>query len=82
MYRMKESWTDERLDDLNAKVDRGFEKVDAHFTEMEQRLDQRFDRIERHFEGIDQRIFQTLLGLAGLQITTFGVLLGFIVALH
>lgn len=26
---MRESWTDERLDDLNGKVDRGFERIDA-----------------------------------------------------
>ena len=27
MQTMREKWTDERLDDLNAKVDRGFERV-------------------------------------------------------
>lgn len=26
---MRQSWTDERLDDLNGKVDRGFERIDA-----------------------------------------------------
>ena len=26
MQVMRESWTDERLDDLNGKVDRGFER--------------------------------------------------------
>jgi hypothetical protein len=31
----REAWTDERLDDLNAKVDQGFRQVD-----------QRFDRVE------------------------------------
>ena len=27
MASMRESWTDERLDDLNGKVDRGFERT-------------------------------------------------------
>lgn len=29
MESMRESWTDKRLDDLNDKVDRGFERIDA-----------------------------------------------------
>jgi phage-related tail protein len=29
MELMRESWTDKRLDDLNDKVDRGFERIDA-----------------------------------------------------
>jgi len=29
MESMRESWTDERLDDLNHKVDAGFDRVDA-----------------------------------------------------
>ena len=29
METMREQWTDERLDDLNGKVDRGFERLDT-----------------------------------------------------
>jgi hypothetical protein len=29
-----ESWNDDRLDDLNHKVDRGFERVDRGFAEV------------------------------------------------
>jgi hypothetical protein len=29
MAMMRESWTDERLDDLNGKVDHGFERLDG-----------------------------------------------------
>jgi phage-related minor tail protein len=43
MQTMRESWTDERLDDLNMKVDRGFEQVDR-----------RFEQVDRRFEGVDE----------------------------
>lgn len=38
----RDSWTDVRLDDLNAKVDRGFESVDKRF----EQVDRRFERVE------------------------------------
>jgi len=47
----RESWTDERLDDLNAKVDRGFEQVDQRF----EQVDKRFEQIDKRFEQVDRR---------------------------
>lgn len=35
----REKWTDERLDDLNKKVDRGFARMDSRFEHLEARLD-------------------------------------------
>jgi archaellum component FlaC len=57
MQTMRESWTDERLDDLNAKVDRGFARVDERFQRVDERfdkIDERFDRVDRHFERVDE----------------------------
>lgn len=31
---MREKWTDERLDDLNARVSEGFQRVDADLREI------------------------------------------------
>ncbi|HEY8502544.1 MAG TPA: hypothetical protein VIL21_07640 [Solirubrobacterales bacterium] len=39
----RESWTDERLDDLNKKVDQGFARLDADMRE----LNARFDSLQR-----------------------------------
>jgi hypothetical protein len=46
MYRMRESWTDERLDDFGEKstaaydaVDRRFDKVDSELHRVNDRLD-------------------------------------------
>ena len=43
METMRESWTDERLDDLNHRVGEGFRRVDARFD----RVDDRFDSLQR-----------------------------------
>lgn len=55
MPAMREAWTDERLDDLNAKVDRGFTRMEAGF----ERLDERFERMDRlmveRFERMEER---------------------------
>ena len=45
MEAMRQSWTDERLDDLNHRVDRRFDEVDKRFD----KVDQRFDRIDGEF---------------------------------
>lgn len=36
----REAWTDERLDDLNTRVDLGFARMDGRFDRLENRIDQ------------------------------------------
>jgi hypothetical protein len=59
MMSPRERWTDERLDDLNEKVDRGFTdlkvEMKAGFERMESRLGERFDAVDQRFEKIDER---------------------------
>jgi hypothetical protein len=43
MEAMRQSWSDDRLDGLNEKVDLRFDRVDQRFDEV----DKRFDRVER-----------------------------------
>lgn len=63
---MRDAWTDERLDDLNGKVDEGFNRVNAdlrasrtatktEILELRSEMNERFDRVDRRFEGIDHR---------------------------
>jgi chromosome segregation ATPase len=49
---MRDTWTDERLDDLNTKVDRGFENVDKRFEEV----DKRFDKVDQRFDKLEDKI--------------------------
>lgn len=39
MYKMRESWTDERLDDFRDDVNRRFDKVDRQLDRVSDRLD-------------------------------------------
>jgi tetrahydromethanopterin S-methyltransferase subunit G len=71
----RERWTDERLDDLNKKVDDGFAKVDRRFDRLETRmemqfsgLNQRFDRIQVALIGSAAGIIAALIGLIATQL--------------
>jgi tetrahydromethanopterin S-methyltransferase subunit G len=52
MEAMAQEWTDGRLDELSAKVDRGFEQVDKRL----EQVDKRFEQVDRRFERIDERL--------------------------
>ena len=44
MMNPRETWTDERLDDLSKKVDRGFAESKAEMKSGFERMDARLDR--------------------------------------
>jgi hypothetical protein len=84
---MRDSWTDERLDDLNEKVDKGFADVGERFKEVDKRFDKLEDRFEglqkdmnHRFETVHKLIFQGLLGIVGAMITGFFGLAGLIIS--
>jgi hypothetical protein len=52
MEAMRQSWTDDRLDALNEKVDRRFDEVDRRF----EQVDRRFDEVDRRFNEVDRRL--------------------------
>jgi hypothetical protein len=66
---VRESWTDERLDDLNHRVDDGFRRVDERFAQ----LDNRFDALQREmntrFDVLGRLMIQLICGLVGAFIT-------------
>ena len=51
----REKWTDERLDDLNEKVDRGFADTKAEMKEFRGEMDARFDKVDARFDKVDAR---------------------------
>ena len=74
----RETWTDERMDDLNAKVDRGFERVDRRF----EKVDRRFERVEdeikefraemnRRLDAQNRLLIMSLLGILSCMLTGF-----------
>jgi hypothetical protein len=66
---VRESWTDERLDDLSQRMDLGFARVDAEL----RALNGRFDSLQRVLIQIGFVMSASLLGviatLAGLILT-------------
>ena len=67
----RETWTDQRLDDLNKKVDDGFADVKAEmrgrFDSLETRIDVRFNQIDERFD----RMQQTLIAGFAVMIAAF-----------
>jgi len=47
MEAMRESWTDDRLDDFRGEVNRRFDEAERH-------VDQRFDAVGRRFDEVDR----------------------------
>jgi len=46
MNAVREAWTDERLDDLNGRMDKGFDRVDTDIRELRSQMDARFERVD------------------------------------
>jgi len=77
MEAMRESWTDERLDDFRAEtarrldgIDAKLEKIDGRFERLETRIDEKFDRLHQVillFGG--GSIVTFVVGFAGLIVT-------------
>lgn len=58
---MREAWTDERLDDLSRRMDRGFDRVDADL----RALNGRFDAFQQTLVALQRTMLQVGVGLIG-----------------
>lgn len=90
MMTPRETWTDQRLDDLNKKVDKGFADVDAHFHRFEKSVAEGFARVDAdirelrgdvkdlntRFDTMHQTMVRGFIALAGLMVTCFVGLAG------
>jgi hypothetical protein len=68
---MRDSWTDERLDDFRDEVNRRFD-------EAERRTDLRFDDVDRQLEKLDSRFYDLqrviMITGGGVIVTLLGVI--------
>jgi archaellum component FlaC len=66
MEAMREAWTDDRLDDLANRMDRGFDRVDkdtrelraetkSEFALVRGAMCERFDKVDARFDKVDAR---------------------------
>jgi archaellum component FlaC len=77
MEAMRNSWTDDRLDYLNHRVDDGFGLVDERL----QQIQGRFDQVDRRFDRVDAELGRVNDRLDGLQRTMMQIGGGMIAAL-
>jgi hypothetical protein len=52
----REKWTDERLDDLNTRVEKGFDEVKGEIRELRTDMNSRFGSVESRFNSIEARL--------------------------
>jgi hypothetical protein len=64
MEAMRNAWTDERLDDLSERMDRGFDRVDADL----RALGGRFDALQRTMLQVGGGVIVALVGLIATQL--------------
>jgi len=55
MEAMRERWTDDRMDDLNGKVDALRLEMKTEFAAVRGEMDRRFDKVDERFNKIDSR---------------------------
>jgi hypothetical protein len=86
MDAMRESWTDERLDDFRAESARRFDAVDKRFDTMERKMEDGFNRVDadvrglrgemnERFEGLENRLaamHRLMIQFYGGSLVTFG----------
>ena len=58
MERTRATWTDERLDDLAQRMDRGFSRIDEDVRTLRSDMNARFDSMERRMDSFQTAILQ------------------------
>ncbi|HEU5143046.1 MAG TPA: hypothetical protein VFU04_07815 [Solirubrobacterales bacterium] len=63
MEAMRQSWTDDRLDDLSGRMEQRFDKIEAEmdqrFGKVEAEMDQRFGKVESEVRDLRLQIIET-----------------------
>jgi hypothetical protein len=74
----RESWTDERIDDLKEnmverfnQVDKRFDQVDKQFDQVDRRMTEGFARVDADIRELRRMMFQGFIALVGVMVTGF-----------
>jgi hypothetical protein len=85
MEAMRQSWSDDRLDDLNHRVDAGFARVDDQFARLDAKIDSKIDaaaaelrhemqmgfhQVNARFDAMQQTMMRIGAGLIGVLIAS------------
>jgi tetrahydromethanopterin S-methyltransferase subunit G len=81
MYNVRESWTDERLDDFRAEVNRRFNEVDRRFDQVDQRFDSvesELQRVNDRFDGMHRTMIHGFVAMIGAIVAGNAALIGLV----
>jgi hypothetical protein len=67
-----EAWNDERLDDLNARIDRGFDEVKGEVRELRKEMNTRFGAVDARLDGLNRSL---VIGMVSMTASIVGALL-------
>lgn len=59
MQTMRQSWTDERLDDFRAETAQRFGAVDKRFDAVENKMQAGFERLDAKMDALQRTLMQT-----------------------
>ncbi|HEY4779602.1 MAG TPA: hypothetical protein VIH47_08430 [Solirubrobacterales bacterium] len=79
METMRDAWTDERLDDLNHRVDDGFREIREEFRAIRSELGGQINGVRSELGGQIAALHRTMLQLFGGMIAT--MIVGFLTIL-
>lgn len=76
MELMRESWTDERLDDLKGSVHERFDQVETRMNERFTQVDTRLDRMDTDISEMRKMMVQGFMATITVMVTCFFGLTG------
>jgi hypothetical protein len=65
----REKWTDERLDDLNTRVDKGFNEVKGEIRHLRSEMSTRFASVDARFDAMQRTM---IIGFASIVASVIG----------
>jgi hypothetical protein len=71
MEAVREKWTDERLDDMNARMGDGFDRLDADIREARSEIAGVRGEMNSRFEAAQRLIIQVGAGMFGTMVVGF-----------
>ncbi len=74
MHLMRESWTDARLDDFRAGVDRRFDKVEGEIRELRVEVKELRAEMKLGFESVHRTMVQGFVALSASFIAGFAAI--------
>ncbi len=74
MHVMRESWTDARLDDFRAEVNRRFDDVDRRFEKVEDEIGGLRSEMKSGFEAVNRTMVHGVIALSAAYIAGFAAI--------